>query len=231
MVTNFWFVGGLSTYAANLSMFYEILDDERKKLLPELAYFKDRFYLAGGTGLALQLGHRDSEDFDFFSPQDFDIFELIGELHGVLDGYQWTVTQEEKNTVSVIVDQKIKLSFFKYAYPLLEPLIEEEYLKIASIADIGCMKLSAIVARATMKDYVDLYYILQKINLPDLLELSKKKMPSLDKQLILKSLVYFADVLPEKLQFTSGHAVSWSTVQGALKKQVQTHAKMANLDV
>ena len=91
-------------------MFYEILDDERKKLLPKLAYFKDRFYLAGGTALALHLGHRDSEDFDFFSPDDFDDQFLIGELHGVLDGRDWQVIQDEKNTVSIIVDKKIKLS-------------------------------------------------------------------------------------------------------------------------
>ena len=47
-------------------MFYDILDKNRLDILPLLAGFKDRFYLAGGTGLALQLGHRDSHDFDFF---------------------------------------------------------------------------------------------------------------------------------------------------------------------
>ena len=212
-------------------MFYDILDEERKRLLPSLSCFKGRFYLAGGTALALQLGHRDSEDFDFFSTESFDVFELLGELHGVLNNHQFTTTQEEKNTLSLVVDQKVKLSFFQYPYPLLEPLIKEKDLDIATITDIGCMKLSTIIARATMKDYIDLYYILQKINLSDLLELSKQKMPSLDKQLILKSLVYFEDVFPEKLQFKHGHEIPWPIVQENLKKQVQTYIKLANLDV
>jgi hypothetical protein len=47
-------------------MHYEILDENRIKILPLLKNFKDDFYLAGGTGLALQIGHRDSIDFDFF---------------------------------------------------------------------------------------------------------------------------------------------------------------------
>ena len=213
-------------------MFYEILDDERKKLLPKLAYFKDRFYLAGGTALALHLGHRDSEDFDFFSPDDFDDQFLIGELHGVLDGRDWQVIQDEKNTVSIIVDKKIKLSFFTYPYPLLESLIDEPNLKIASIVDIACMKLSAVVGRATMKDYVDLYYILQKSDLTKLLEFSQKKMPNLDRQLILKSLVYFEDVLPEKLKFKEDHQVEWSIVQKTISELVKNYlAKMANLDI
>jgi len=213
-------------------MFYEILDDERKKLLPKLACFKDRFYLAGGTALALQLGHRDSEDFDFFTPEDFDVQSLIDELRSVLDGYKWQITQEEKNTVSVIVNEKIKLSFFKYPYLLLELLLDEPYLKIASVSDIAGMKFSAIVGRATMKDYVDIYYILQQFDLAKLLELSQKKMPNLDRQLILKSLVYFADVLPEKLKFKEGYKVEWSVVQKTISESVKNYlAKMANLDI
>lgn len=208
-------------------MHYDILDEERQALLPKLAYFQDRFYLAGGTGLALQLGHRDSEDFDFFSADDFDAVELIEELQGILAGYDWKVTQEEKNTVSLIVAGKIKLSFFAYPYPLLEPLIEEENLKLASLSDIACMKLSAIVGRATMKDYVDLYFILQKIGLTKLLELSQKKMPTLDRQLILKSLVYFDDVLPEQLKFKDNHSIDWTKVQEAITKLVKQEVSLS----
>ncbi|MEJ2618234.1 MAG: nucleotidyl transferase AbiEii/AbiGii toxin family protein, partial [Ignavibacteriaceae bacterium] len=50
-----------------------ILDKKRKDLLPLLKEFKDKFYLAGGTALALQLGHRSSDDFDFFSFEHFEI--------------------------------------------------------------------------------------------------------------------------------------------------------------
>ena len=47
----------------------EILDAKRRRMLPELEFLKKeyRFYLAGGTALALQIGHRTSLDFDFYS--------------------------------------------------------------------------------------------------------------------------------------------------------------------
>ena len=54
-----------------MALHYEILDDTRRTLLPRLIPLKTRFYLAGGTGLALQIGHRESVDFDFFSRDEF----------------------------------------------------------------------------------------------------------------------------------------------------------------
>ncbi len=70
-------------------------------------------------------------------------------------------------------------------------LVEEPNLKLASVLDIGCMKLSAITSRGISKDYIDLYYILQDIDLSYLLDKSAEKFPDLDRNLILKSLVYF----------------------------------------
>ena len=183
-----------------LAMFYDILDKKRQNLLPCLEFFKERFYLASGTGLALQIGHRDSKDFDFFSPEDFQTQRFFEEIKENIKGFSITKIQEERNTLSVLADD-IKLSFFAYKYPLLEPLIEEKYLRIASVADIGCMKLSAIISRATNKDYIDLYFILQRIKLEDLLKKAEKKFPDIDTALILKSLVYFEDIENEEIVF------------------------------
>ena len=58
-------------------MFYDILDKKRIKILPLLKNFKKEFYLAGGTSLALQIGHRDSVDFDFFKQDDIDLLGLF----------------------------------------------------------------------------------------------------------------------------------------------------------
>jgi len=55
-----------------MKIHYTVLDARRTKLLPALRSLKGAFYLAGGTGLALQLGHRISVDFDFFTDQHFD---------------------------------------------------------------------------------------------------------------------------------------------------------------
>ncbi len=203
----------------NDTLHWDILDDARQALLPLLKKVaeKESFYLAGGTGLALQLGHRDSIDFDFFTRSEFDTRSLVSELEGIFTGHSISITQEEKNTLSCLIDQSIQCSFFTYDYPHIHPLIESEYFPLASIEDIGCMKFSAITSRSVEKDYVDLYVILKQIPLTDLLALSKEKHPSLDEALILKSLVYFDDVLQEPILFKEGHDVAFTTIKTYLQ--------------
>ncbi len=83
------------------------------------------------------------------------------------------------------------------------------------------MKLSAVVSRAVEKDYVDIYFLLQNISLQTMLDQTKQKMPDLDENLILKSLVYFDDVEREKIVFKHDKQVSFETVQLFLKETVQ----------
>lgn len=202
-------------------MFYDILDTERMSVLPKLTFLKDRFYLAGGTGLALQLGHRDSIDFDFFAKVTFNTFDLYKELLEVFGQENVVKTLEEKGTLGVVLNGNIKLSFFSYPYLLLEPLIKEEFLEIAGIADIGCMKLSAVTGRAVEKDYIDLYFILKQISLADLLSKAKEKMPDLDYNLILKSLIYFRDVSKENIVFKHNLEVPFDEVKRFLEVEVK----------
>ncbi len=202
-------------------MFYDILDTKRKNILPLLAVFKPDFYLAGGTGLALQIGHRDSIDFDFFTRKTIDTVDLYERLVLIFAGHRIDKIQEEKNTLSVFIDGNIKLSFFAYRYPLLEASIEEPFLSIASIVDIACMKLSAIVSRSTNKDYIDLFYILKKMSLEDVLKHVSRKMPDLDTNLVLKSLVYFADVVEEPIHFKGTFEVTLKRVEQFLVETVR----------
>src|SRR3989339_21131 len=139
--------------------YYDILNKDRKNILHLLRYFKKEFYLAGGTGLALQIGHRDSADFDFFIKGDFFTVDLFKKIKTLFAGYNIKKTQEDKDTLSVSVGGNIKLSFFTYKYKLINHIISDSNLTIASILDIGCMKLAAITGRATEKDYIDLYFI------------------------------------------------------------------------
>lgn len=210
----------------NMDLHWNILDTKRLAILPLFKNFSsDKFYLAGGTGLALQLGHRDSIDFDFFKEGDFDTVLLIEKISLIFASHKLTITQQEKNTVSCLIDDSIQLSFFSYNHSLLYPFIETDYFNIASITDIGCMKLSAISSRYVEKDYVDLYFILQDLSLSLLLEDFIKKYPNFDKSLILKSLVYFDDVLREPILFKEGHDVSFETVKTFLQKTVKEYLK------
>jgi len=202
-------------------MYYDVLSEERLKILPLLKNFREDFYLAGGTALALQVGHRDSNDFDFFSSQDINTISLFEKIKEVFPGYELLKIQEEKNTLTIIINKDIKLSFFSYFYSLVEPLIEDDNFRLASIIDIGCMKLSAIVSRATNKDYVDIYYVLQQISLEKLLDSAQKKMPELDRNLIIKSLVYFDDIIEEKLIFKNNKEVGMETIKNFFIQEVK----------
>lgn len=194
----------------------EILDDKRKDLLPLIAKAGELFYLAGGTALALQIGHRDSIDFDFFRQDDIDTSILWSTLENIFTGHTLLKTQDEFNTLSCIIDGEIRLSFFGYKYPLLDSILEKNSLHLASILDIGCMKLSAITSRATLKDYLDLYFILKEKPLTDLLNACTSKYPTLDHGLILKSLVYFDDLSPESIMFMPGFETSLDEIKNNL---------------
>lgn len=194
-------------------MFYNILDKKRLAILPLLKNFKTDFYLAGGTGLALQLGHRDSIDFDFFSPKDIDTLKLFFTIQYIFKNHKILKVQEEKNTLTVFIDDNIKLSFFTYNYKLLDKLINEPDFNIASILDIACMKLAAIVSRAANKDYIDLYFILQEIKLETVLDKLRLKMPELDVNLVLKSLVYFKDVNKEPIKFKNNRNIDFKRIK------------------
>ena len=194
-------------------IYWDILDQKRTDILPLFANFRKDFYLAGGTALALQLGHRDSVDFDFFCQNSFSTSELAQKVKQVFANHHVAKTQEAKDTLSFIIDTDIKISFFTFTYKLIKPLDEQKYLKLASIEDIACMKLSAITSRSVLKDYVDLYFILQRFELDALLNFAKEKFPIIDTNLILKSLVYFKDIQEEPINYKHNSKVSFETIK------------------
>jgi len=204
-------------------IYWDILDHKRSEILPLLSNFKDDFYLAGGTALALQLGHRDSIDFDFFSTNSFSTEELFYKIERVFIGHQIVKIQEAKDTLTLIIDQSIKLSFFSYQYKLMKPLIDENFFKMASIEDISCMKMSAIISRSVLKDYVDLYFIFHQFELATLLNLTNKKFPAIDSNLVLKSLVYFEDIENEPIIFKHNQEVGFELVKKYLLETVKTY--------
>ncbi|MDD4831190.1 MAG: nucleotidyl transferase AbiEii/AbiGii toxin family protein [Candidatus Paceibacterota bacterium] len=203
-------------------MFYNILDKKRLETLPLLKNFKDGYYLAGETGLALQLGRRDSIDFDFFSQKEINTEKLFSLIKEVFNGRRITKVQEEKNSLTVFIDENIKLSFFSYKYRLIDALVKEKDLNIASVMDIACMKLAAIVSRASNKDYIDLYFILKRFSLKEILNKMNEKMPDLDANLVLKSLVFFKDVDQEPIKFHNNNETDFETIKNFLIKEVSS---------
>lgn len=170
----------------------EVLDEATERTLRELQpSVLGPFYLAGGTGLALRLGHRRSRDLDFFLAGPLDEEALLQELQD-LEGF--SLVAKAPHTLHAVI-QGTKVSFLEYAYPVLFPF--EMYLsaKVADPRDIACMKISAIASRGTKRDFVDLYAASQRFGLPRLLDLFKEKFARLRYSLVhvLKSLTYFED--------------------------------------
>lgn len=201
----------------------EILDKDRIALLPSLIIFRERgFYLAGGTALALIYRHRESEDFDFFSPDGFDPQELFVLCCSHFSGMRVTQTLISENTLWVTVDG-VKLSFFTLSRPLIEPLIITDYLDIASIRDIAAMKMWAIQARATEKDYIDLAHITDTLSIVDLLSVFREKYGDIiSESILLKALVYFEDVIPAPIRIIDPR-YSWENSKKILEKKVREY--------
>lgn len=191
------------------------------KLVSNISIVK-KSYLAGGTALALHLGHRISVDLDFFTPQIFDEKTLSAELHQ-LSGYKeegmaWrTVWGKVANT---------KFSLFYYQYPLIKETIPFEGIQILSKEDIAAMKIHALEDRGAKRDFIDLYFLAKEFSLEQMLEFYDKKYGVLKEHLyaIVRSLNYFVDAEIDddpKILIP----VSWKEVKKFFKNQAIKLAK------
>lgn len=180
--------------AALTPVFWETITPAMREVLTFIGQctFTPRFYLAGGTALALRFGHRRSVDLDFFSSTDEigqqtrrEILDALSPLH------PQALEDVEGNLLLVIRDMHV--GFFGYSYPLLAPPDSLEGVAIAGIMDIGLMKLDALISRGSRKDFYDLYFILQQVPVDELLILGRTKYPyARDFELMaIESLVWF----------------------------------------
>lgn len=178
-------------------MFWEILDQSRIELLRKIINIKPvpKAYLAGGTGLALILGHRESIDFDWFSQEGFNVQEIIDNLSMI---GKVKVTETKEGTFHGFIND-VRMTWLYYPNPVIDNMVEDKQIpgfRIASIKDIGLMKWIALSQRGARKDFIDLYLICQQgINLDLLYQLMPHKYPGVDINYyhLVKSLSYFTD--------------------------------------
>jgi hypothetical protein len=155
------------------------------------------FYLAGGTAVALHLGHRISEDLDLFTERPWS-FETIAPALAVCGPV--VVDRQESGTFVGSVGG-VRVSLFHYPYVVIEEPVPTRFgLPVADLADLGCMKLVAVAQRGSRKDFVDLYYLgAAGYSIRELLALLPRKMPGVEFNPvhILRSLAYFEDAEAE----------------------------------
>lgn len=176
------------------------------------------FYLTGGTALSLHLGHRESEDLDFFSQKPFQPVSLLTQLEKIS---QPKGVEIAPGTLNLFLNE-VQLQFLYYPYQLLKSTINWQGIKVSSLIDIACTKLQTISARGNKKDFVDLYFLLKKHSLKTLFKKMAEKYRRVEhnQTFILKSLVYFIDA--EKQPMPRMHVkIAWSEVKKEIIKKVK----------
>ena len=202
-------------------MFTKALFGNTKKALAILgkSHLMDNAYLAGGTALCLQIGHRISMDLDFFTPKEFDAKELIRSLERV---GKFKLEKQSWGTILGTLEG-IKFSIFVYKYPHLFPFKSIFGINILDVRDIAAMKIDAISTRGIRRDFIDLYFICREgIPLREILSLYNRKYGTLTSNIIhiQKSLVYFIDAeatpMPKMLK-----KVDWEDIKKYFENEVK----------
>jgi len=201
-------------------MFLDTLDPPARVVFQQLGRepIVSAFFLAGGSALALHLGHRISIDLDFFSQREYSMPELLGRLQAL--GRLSIASQDSDTLVGEL--NGVKLSFFTYPYPLLDSVVMCEGIQLASLLDIALMKMAAIAQRGKRRDFVDLYFLcLQPFTLDRLLRDMPRKFPNLEypSYHLLRALAYFDDAegdqMPKMIK-----SVDWETVRRFFSTEV-----------
>jgi len=172
----------------------EVLNKKQKEVLPQLSFLKN-FYLAGGTALALQIGHRTSVDFDFYTPKHFDAKKLYQEIEKVF-GSRVVKTGDAEDTLFGTINE-VSVSFFWYKHKLIKKPKKIMGVRVACMEDVAAMKLIAISYRPKERDYIDIYYLLKTLPLKEMFSLVSKKYPNFNQYYTIRALGYFDDIKEE----------------------------------
>ena len=203
----------------------DIISPETFNLLCQIQKdtFFDDFFLVGGTALALQIDHRLSIDLDFFSTHPFDnrqVEEYLSTRYGFHTDYVAT------NTLKGFI-QNVKIDLLTHAYPLVKPLVQEGGLSLASLEDIGAMKLNAIAHSGNrQKDFFDLFFLLEYHSLQELLFAYQIKYPNSNPIIPLKGMTWFEDIDFEIEKPMLKRKVTFSEVKKRLLKATNSPEKI-----
>jgi predicted nucleotidyltransferase component of viral defense system len=187
--------------------------------MPELK----EFFLVGGTALALRLGHRFSIDLDLFTLNEFENESLLSDIKAK---FSVTEVEKSKNTLNLSIEfpknsgNNVKIDLIRYAYPLLKPVAEIDGIRLLEIEDIIPMKLSAVAARGSKKDFYDIYFLLKHYTLEEMFGFFDRKFDDMNKFHIIKSLAYFDDAEKETDPVTL-QKITWKEIKQAILREVR----------
>lgn len=200
---------------------YGAVNKETLELLRELVSLDETrdFALAGGTALALHLGHRISVDLDFFSDKPFNEIKLLTKLRSLYSPL--SILTQAENSLNLFV-REIRADFLSHQYPKCKPIITSDGISLFAIEDIAAMKLSAVASRGTKKDFYDIYFILQQFSLSEIFGFMKQKYPDLNQFQVLMSLTFFDDA-ENSLDPVMLKQIEWESVKKFFKEEARSY--------
>lgn len=189
-----------------------------KRLMEENLFHDMR--LVGDTALSLQYGHRNSIDLDFFGKLEASNDDILS----VLNQFDELEVLKQSDKIKIYIINGVKVDFVSYEYPWLDEVVREDGIRLASPKDIGAMKIYAAEGRGSRKDFIDIYYLLKRFSLKELLSFYKSKYPNHSEFVVLRSLTYFfdAETYPMPLMYTDDN---WETMKKEICNAVESYAK------
>ena len=184
--------------------------------IPELGDFN----LAGGTSMALQVGHRMSYDLDFFGNRPFTPEEITDLVYPVGD---IEIAHKTRNILTINING-IKVDFVNYRYPLLKPIKILMEIRLVDLSDIAAMKISAVTGRGRKRDFIDLYFLLQKYSFVEIMDFYNQKYSDGNEWLVARSITYFDDAESDADTKLFKNA-DWKTVKKTISNEALKYFK------
>jgi len=199
-----------------LGLLKELMTDE----------FLSGFLLAGGTNLALRLGHRNSVDLDLFTYQHFDALSLSEHL---IEKYQFQKQDvREKDTIKGYI-YDIKVDMIAHVYPVIDdPFITTEKIRLYGLKDIVAMKLAAISdSGSRLKDFVDIAFLSSHFSLSQMLDAYAAKYQNSSVLHAVRGLVFFDDIdFNAQVALTGNRYFDWRKIEKRILEMVRYEEKI-----
>lgn len=173
------------------------------------------FVLVGGTALALQVGHRVSIDIDLFGRSNLDQDDILGTLYS----YGTIQLIKKSENILILSLNGIKVDVVNYRYPWIGNIDTVQNIRFASLSDIAAMKLNAIAGRGSVKDFIDLYVLLEQFTLREMLNFYNEKYQDGSEFMVIKSLTFFDDAEKEELPHLFIHT-SWAEIKQQILAEI-----------
>lgn len=161
-----------------------VLTEKQQLIFNEIAgdsFLSSQFYFTGGTALSVfYLRHRESDDLDFFSETEFDPGVVLAKINKGAKRlrFEFVYTVIENNHTFQLGFQdkeQLKIDFAYYPHGRIEKGLLFEGVEIDSLSDMAANKLMTVIQRSEVKDFVDVYFLLEKYTIWDLLHFTGLK--------------------------------------------------------